>query len=322
LLFGEQRTVVEDRRGKQAEEEFTDDRIEEKKPLPFDPELVDRRAFGESRINASAAVIRLAMPPIQKEAETELVTLHPSYAAAVAAAPRWMHLDILPSVNLLDGKAKQFDDGLYAALDQAYYQGLEGALPSHVRLVQRFYDEAGPDSPAAPFLAAALELAGVTVAVNDAKSKDKFLKFFEDYEVRSKPIGFYTWNETLSRCFRFLRFLQTPLDVESPEVQALRQLLAKDAQLAADYGKVVAFYSRLTNPTSIPALNEPGRAAGNSRVAFLPPSTSRETELFNRLFTLGLPPSGDLMKELVRRIRSGAVDLKPRPNSGWYDYQV
>jgi len=29
-----------------------------------------------------------------------------------------------------------------------------------------------------------------------------------------------------------------------------------------------------------------------------------------------------LMKELVRRIKSGEVDLQPKEGSGWYDYQV
>jgi len=37
---------------------------------------------------------------------------------------------------------------------------------------------------------------------------------------------------------------------------------------------------------------------------------------------MGVPPNIDLMKELVRRIRSGEVDLKPKADSGWYDYQV
>ena len=57
-------------------------------------------------------------------------------------------------------------------------------------------------------------------------------------------------------------------------------------------------------------------------VALFPPSTSRETVLFERLFPDGLPPNADLMRELVRRIRSGEVDLKPGPDSGWYDCQV
>jgi len=115
---------------------------------------------------------------------------------------------VLPSVNLLDGKAKQFDDGLYAALDQAYYRGLEGKLLSHVRLVRRLFERVGKDSPAAPFLAAGLELAGERVEVADGAARDKWLQEFRDDETRSKPAGFYTWNEALSACFRFLRFFQ------------------------------------------------------------------------------------------------------------------
>src|SRR5262249_16062412 len=53
-----------------------------------------------------------------------------------------------------------------------------------------------------------------------------------------------------------------------------------------------------------------------------PPSTAREAVLFEKLFPLGLPPGADLMRELIVRIRSGAVDLRPRPDSGWYDHQV
>src|SRR5262249_35233609 len=53
-----------------------------------------------------------------------------------------------------------------------------------------------------------------------------------------------------------------------------------------------------------------------------PASTSRETVLFEKLFPNGLPPNTQLMRELVGRIRSGEVPLKPRPDSGWYEYQV
>jgi hypothetical protein len=40
------------------------------------------------------------------------------------------------------------------------------------------------------------------------------------------------------------------------------------------------------------------------------------------MFPLRLPENVNLMKELVRKIRSGTVDLKPGPDSGWYDHQV
>ena len=122
------------------DDQLTDDRLEDKPALPFDPELVDRRPFGQASINVSAALIKLHVPPTDPRDEAPLLQLHPSYAAAMAAA-RKLHRDetILPSVNLLDGKAKQFDDGLYAALDLAYYHGLHDRLHGHVELVRRIY---------------------------------------------------------------------------------------------------------------------------------------------------------------------------------------
>jgi hypothetical protein len=85
---------------------------------------------------------------------------------------------------MIDGKAKQFDDGLYAALDQAYYQGLKGTLHSHVELVRRIYEKVDSSSPATAYLAAGLELAGVTVPTADPKRKDLLLA---DFRAASTP---------------------------------------------------------------------------------------------------------------------------------------
>src|SRR5262249_15908190 len=216
----------------------------------YDPALADRRplgAKGEWLINNSAAVFRLDVPMIKPDVEPHLLTLYPSYAAAIKAHP--VKEQILPSVNLIDGKAKQFDDGLYATLDQAYYKGLEGKLQSHVALVRQLYDKAGKDSPAAPFLAAGLELAGVKVAVSDQSTKDPLLPEFNANEVTSKPIGFYTWNETLGQCFRFLRFFQQPFRESNLAVPtAIAGILRGDEKLLSDYRKALDFYARLTNP--------------------------------------------------------------------------
>src|SRR5262249_7087007 len=154
------------------------------------------------------------------------------------------------------------------------------------------------------FLAAALELAGVQVAVTDAKARDTLLAEFRADPVASKPIGFYTWNDELATCFRFLRFLARrfgPGELAIP--QALAKALAQDAALRADYQKVLDLYARLTNPAIClsvadlldqpaadgPALEELRRRkhVAEVAVAFLPPSTSRETVLFNKLFPTG-----------------------------------
>jgi hypothetical protein len=321
------------------DEVLVDDRLDDKQPR-FDPSLVDRRplgAKGEWLLNASAAVIGLDVPLIKPDIEPELLTLHPSYAGAVKSRPA--DHSILPSVNLLDGKAKQFDDGLHAALDQAYYRGLEGRLRGHVDLVRRLFDKAGKDSPAAPYLAAGLELADVHVEPADSARKQQWLAAFQANPVLSKPIGVYTWNDTLAACFRFLRFFQQPFeDRDLPAAAALANVLANDSALLADYQKALTFYSRLTNPlhslsvadlvghniTTPAQLGELAREKNRAKaaVALFPASTSRESVLFEKLFPLGLPPDTNLMRELVRRIRSGEVDLRPQPNSGWYDHQV
>jgi len=320
-----------------AEEFLMDDRLENKNPA-FEPGLVDRRPLGEWQINQSAAVIKLDVTAIKPDQEADLLQLHPSYKAAIADSIR-ARTEILPSVNMLDGKAKQFDDGLYAALDQAYYRGLKDHLQSHVQLVRRIYEKVDKNNPAASFLAAGLELAGVHAEPGDRSAKEKWLKDFRDNEVASKPIGFYTWSETLADCFRFLRFFQKEFELNQLEIPlGVGQAVRQDPALLADYKKAMDFYGQLTSPNiclsvaDLISVNVPTadaltkiaieRGIWRRRVAFFPASTSRETVLFERLFPLGLPPDANLMKELIGRIRSGDVDLKPGPKSGWYDYQA
>jgi hypothetical protein len=316
----------------QPQEVLVDDRLEDKKHVAFDPGLVDRRPLGEKgewHINASAAVVKLDFPLIKPDQEPDLLTLHSSYAKAVGPNPEAR--SVLPSVNLLDGKAKQFDDGLYAALDEAYYKGLENKLLSHVAFVRRLYDKVGKDSVAAPFLAAGLELAGVQVDAANASEKARLLGEFRGDEVQSKPIGSYTWNDTLGSCFRFLRFFQRPFGADQLAVpQALARALESDKALLAEYRKALSFYAKLTNPyhhKTVADLVSDGASRkpappGRDAMALFPASTSKEAVLFETLFPNGLPPDADLMKELIGAIRSGKVDLTPKAGSGWYEYQV
>ncbi len=323
------------------DEALVDDKLGDKKPA-FDAALVDRRPLGDGAwlLNASAAVLRLDVPIIKPDQEPELLQLHPSYAAAAKEARYGPAL--LPSVNLLDGKAKQFDDGLYAAIDLAYYQGLKEKLQSHVQLIRRIADQAGKSSVAAPYLAAGLELGGVKVDVADRTERDRLLAGFRANEAASKPIGFYTWNEQLGALFRFMRYFQQQFgegDAKELEIpRALAAVLASDKALLADYRQAIAFYAKLSNPNhslsladvlDVKPLGPPAikrlaqeKRVAQAAVAVFPPSTSKETVLFGKLFPQGVPPNVDLMKELVKRIRSGEVDLKPKADSGWYEYQV
>lgn len=326
-------------------DELVDDQLDDNQAPPFDPELINSQPIDDWQINLSAAVTKLDVEMALPDAEDYAVTLHPSFSSAGSVAAAYSQYKVLPSVNLVDAKAKQFGDGLYAALDLAYYRGLEETLRGHVDLVRQIAERAGPDSPATPYLAAALELAGVTIEVKDKSAQAQWRQRFDRNPAMSKPIGFYTWNDELKACFRFLRFLQQPIPLvpargggppDGPAAMAaIAQVLQDDLRLRSDYEKALAFYSRLTNspqpavhlltagPAPLLALAS-GKAGsqGQEAAAFFPSSTSRENELFEKLFPQGLPPNTDLMKALIRAVRSGEVDLTPRDVSGWYDYQA
>ena len=320
------------------DEGLADDKLEDKQTV-FDPELVDRRPLGDWLINQSESVIRLDVPLARPDSDGELLVLRASYADSLKAAKEhrsW--LPALPSVNLLDGKAKQFDDGLYAAIDLAYFQGISEKLQSHLGLAERLLAKVEEDSPAAAYLAAGLTLGGREATLSDNAKRDALIQDFNANPALSKPIGFYTWNDSLKRCWAFMRFFQKPLEENDPIAADIVKALESDSTLAADCQQAAQFYGKLTNPlnrltftdlmgtdvTSKEALKSLRASKGVKKegVSLFPPSTSRETELFDRLFPLGVPQGANLMKELVSRIRSGEIDLSPRAGSGWYDHQV
>ena len=126
---------------------LANDRLEEKKPA-FDETLIDSRPLGDWEVNASAAVVRLDCPTIKPDVEGDLLVLRPSYAEAMrpeAQAGR----NVLPSANLLDGAAKQFDDGLYAAVDLACYRGELGLAPAAPDVIQGHFRQAARQKPRA-----------------------------------------------------------------------------------------------------------------------------------------------------------------------------
>lgn len=320
----------------EVEFELPDDVLDPSIVPEFNPDLVHSQLVGGWEVNLSRAVIELDVPEVKPDREEHLLTLHPTYAAAIEAA-QYRGYELIPSVNLISGKAKQFDDGLYAALDLAYFEGMQDDLRSHVNFVQALFDAVPSDGQAAPFLAAGLSLAGIEVEVLDVGARDQYLDAFENNRLYSKPIGFYNWTPELQECFRFLKFFQQPmLLTDSVPAMAVEMgaAIAANAELHSDYDSVVTFFSQLTNPPvslnvvevvnvdDVAALAASQRAQGlQAAVALFPSSTSTEQRLFDRLFPLGVPPDANLMRELVTRIMSGEVSLEPGADSGWYDYQ-
>ncbi|MFZ1934147.1 MAG: hypothetical protein WCB27_16260 [Thermoguttaceae bacterium] len=320
------------------EDVLADDTLAEKSPA-FDATLIDSRPLGDWEVNSSAAVVRLDCPMIKPDVEKAMLVLRPSYRDAIRDY-EFNVQRVLPSANMLDGAAKQFDDGLYAAVDLACFRGELGLSPAVPQWVASVFSHLPAKSPARAFLAAALELGGEKAPAGDVneEEKAKWLADFEQDKATSKPIGFYTWTPELQRTSRFYRFLQHEFDADRLAIpRDVAVVLKGHADLLKQYRAINAFYGRLTNPLiclpvdalidvtqDLTALAKQ-RGASHATAAVFPPSTSRETELFERLFPDSLPPDVNLMVTLIRRIRSGEVDLKPSQKAGgdgWYQYQV
>src|SRR5262245_12167856 len=160
------------------EEQFTDDAPDPTKAPKFDPKRIDSRPEGDWRINLSATYTRLDCPLMRPDLDGDFLKLRKSYRDAWSVSKPYGY-ELLPSVNMIDGKAKQFDDGLYAALDLAYCRGLGKALPSHVSFIERLHKSVGPKGQASAYLAAALEIAGKKGDCEDESTKRSLLDSFE-----------------------------------------------------------------------------------------------------------------------------------------------
>ncbi|HEX4149990.1 MAG TPA: hypothetical protein VHY20_13420, partial [Pirellulales bacterium] len=253
--------------------------------------------------------------------------LYPTLAATEAGE--------LVSASALAQKAKQFDDGLYAAVELAAEQGA-GSLPGKAPLLEHLAQALTPQSDQAPSSApatvlAAAELGKLKVKLPPAAraAVQQQVDAFLGDPVRSKPLAFYTWSEQLAAIFRQDRMLQSELK-DKAGTETIVRALAADKQARATYDAYLALVARLTNPLAYPDLRpllsdlDRGTLSAPARgIYFLPPSQSYETELVKQLYGDRPIPAGfNLVDEMIRRIRSGQLSLKPGPASGWYDYQT
>lgn len=327
--------------GSKPRDLLSDDRLEDKSPK-FRPELVDSRPLGEGdnrwQLNASAAVIRLDVPDTSNEEHESMHRLYASYAEA-ARALQAAGYEVLPSVNLIGGKAKQFDDGMYAALDMHMAQNAEEGVRDVELCVRAILTELNPRGDAYAWLYASLEVGRMLSPEEHARLPQQVADYARRFLLGTdaEPVGFYAWNENLRRVFQFLRYLQQTFPVREGIPNVLANALRRNAQAREQYSRMLEFYSRLTNPLiglSLLDLTEPdyeesslpeiAEVKGIRRpvVSFLPSSDSKEVALFERLYPMGVPAGAELMRDLITAIRDGRLDLSPDADSGWYDYQL
>jgi hypothetical protein len=242
------------------------------------------------------------------------------------------------SGSMLAQKAKQFDDGLYAATELAAQSGA-GSFAGKAALLGEVARRATSNSDrpipgnAVTTLLAACRLGKVRAdePPSIARQVDAAEREFLATPLRSKPLGFYTWTPELSRIYRQDRMLQTELE-GSAGIARVAEALAASPGARATYESYLALVDRLTNPHGSlgdlrPALRavEAGRPGEVTEkgVAVFPASRSHEADLVMKLYgNRPIPEGFSLVDEMVRRIRAGRLDLKPTAGSGWYDHQT
>lgn len=222
--------------------------------------------------------------------------LYASYRQAIAAGGR-----VMVSANMVDAVLKEIFDTILAGLEQA-----EIGPMSRRQLLESL--RAGVEGGVREFLQAAIEL-------DEGVSASPRSRAFLQDPMKSRPIGFYTWTRTLENDFRRDRFLQTPL--EPVEREALRKAMNERSRAAYEWW--IRYRSVVTNPPmDRHLLQEAGDA---ERVAFFPRARANEIELMELMRRAGEEVPDDLMGEFLRRIKDGRVDLRPRADSGFFDYQ-
>ncbi len=228
-------------------------------------------------------------------------------------------------------KAKQFDDGLYASVDMATDAEV-GRFPAKKAFLLKLLQALASDSDrtAAALLTAAARLDGQQpqVSAEVADEAEKLQKEFLANELRSKPLGFYTWSQELASIFQRDRLLQTEIEMQT--ARPLAAALSHDEELLKEYSEILTLTEKLTNSLAWSDLREAARAIKEGQtpsfpehISLFPPSRAHETDLIKKLYGAEEIPEGfNLADEMVKRIRAGTLDLKPSPTSGWYDHQT
>jgi hypothetical protein len=337
--------------------QIEDDRIDDKQPA-FDPTRTVVESFGSCQVtmNKSATVTKLDIVPFEANEAALEDKLFRGRKEALTAVASVEDADAVPSMEVVNGFLKPFNDGLYAAMELAVEDPGERPLLQamlarvNALLATATVAERPAVEDAAVLLGTALMLGGDTPALDEAHAARARADAtaFTTVGIHARPIGFYTWSPALERIFTRDRFLQNRGD-ETPfgALATLAFVLGQEPALLADYQEVTALYVGLTNPydsyaldalvpyvPNAAALANPGairtafasthpalKFCGGPLVAVLPASRSKDTEYFDQQYcAVGAPPN--LLDALVGAIRSGALDVAPEADAGWYDYQL
>lgn len=279
----------------------------------------------------------------------------PSHAAALQYA-KAHGLPLLPSVFCVQSRSKALTDRVVAALERssakrAFLLRLHDAMRRLCHGVPKPGDV--PDTHylrgAVSYVDAALYFDGApmpdaiepvdpTRAIQLASHFESFVEGFRDEPPwRGTPVGVYAETPDLARAFRRDRFLALPRSSELG--LALAWVIEGDPSLRADFARLAACERAIAGPPQTPGPAELAELVRDVPPATLlhwdgPPEellarTPRTFALFGRasspddlLLARVAVSGGALMPALIAALRSGTIDIAPRPGDGWYQYQL
>jgi len=240
------------------------------------------------------------------------------------------------SASILVAKAKQFDDGLFAVVEYLCQKGTESFV-SKCELLQRVSESLKELSKEQEihkkslnycrgFIVAAANLGGQQIAeTKEVQIQAEQIKSdFLSNQLQSEPIGFYTWTKDLSKIFQQDRLLQKNIEANE-KIRLLAKGLSKDNNTLTAYKAYLSFVEKLTNPfpPEYCDLSKFQDIQKKKKYSFFPPSKAHETELIKRLYGNRQIPDGfNLIDAFIQKIQEGKINLAPKEDSGWYDYQV
>jgi hypothetical protein len=294
--------------------------------------------------NPNVRIIHHQGLEIRLDLSTQVLGLDISEDKEMGRFPRKVEAELHPTIkgllkptdfvsaSVLVAKAKQFDDGLYAAVEQLCQEGTERFMGKR-KLLQKVAgalrgltkEQKKPESlnQSLAFIVAAADLGGLEMAESEEiqlQAEAIKAKFLSD-PLKSKPVSFYTWTEDLTKIFQQDRLLQKHLDPD--EIDNLARGLSKDGNVLKAYQGYLSFVQKLTNPYP-PEYGDLSQIKIIEKMySFFPPSRSPETGLIKKLYAgRPIPDRFDLADELVKRIQNREIDLAPQKDSGWHDHQI
>src|SRR6266540_144369 len=257
--LGHEEDVIE-HRSSEGMAKLEDDRIEDKNPM-FDASRTVKEAFKQNwntceiEMNKSVAVSKLDIVPFEGDESVLDKRLFHGRTDALTVIDA-IGADAIPSMEVVNGTLKPFNDGLYAAVElnaEAGKRALFTALAARLATLA----PAAAGGARTAFDDASVLVGAAQILAGEAQSIDAGLRSraqmradaFAADPMFARPIGFYSWTPELGRVFTRDRFLQNRDNGESfGALAALAFLLSQDGTLLADYQRVTGVYAGLTNP--------------------------------------------------------------------------